>query len=169
MPCGAVAFTATTCTPSAGAFDSTCFNTRGLAELPGFNNTATRDRLGERDFNNSSCFALISTSMTEKPVILPPGCAKLATIPAPTNAPPVVDLKISAENPSQLLQTLSDCRNAGLHVRIIGLSLFQPANASHPIWLLRVSTARPSRSSATDQANKFASSHCPSQTQKAAS
>jgi hypothetical protein len=82
------------------------------------------------------------------------------------NAPPVVDLEVATDNPSQLLQTLSDCRNAGLRSWIIGLSLFQPADASHPIWLLRVSTERPSRRSAADKANKFAPSHCPSQSRR---
>jgi hypothetical protein len=79
------------------------------------------------------------------------------------NAPPVVDVKVSADNPSQLLQTLSDCRNTRLRSWIVRLPLFKPANAPYPIGLLRVSIERPCRHRAADQANKFAPSHCPSQ------
>jgi hypothetical protein len=59
------------------------------------------------------------------------------------NAPPIVNLEVPADNPTQLLQILSDHCNTGLHDWIIGLALFQPADASHPIWLLRESSERP--------------------------
>ena len=87
IACGVAAFTATISTPNADAPASTRFNTRGLAELPGFNNTATRVIFGEKAFNSSSCFVLISTSMTDNPVMLRPGRAGLRQSRRPLNRP----------------------------------------------------------------------------------
>ena len=48
--------------------------------------TATRPSLGTISFRSSSCFPLISGARVDKPVIFPPGRARLATKPLPTGS-----------------------------------------------------------------------------------
>jgi hypothetical protein len=50
----------------------------------GSQSAATRDILGTNSFSNSNLFALSSGERMVKPVIFAPGCARLATRPAPT-------------------------------------------------------------------------------------
>src|SRR5690348_8622550 len=50
-------------------------------------NSATRDNPGTTCFSNSKRFPLRSTAMSEGPVALPPGRAKLSTNPKPTGSP----------------------------------------------------------------------------------
>ena len=54
----------------------------GLDGLIGFTRTATRDSLGTMASSISSCFGLMSPAMFERPVMLPPGRARLLTKPA---------------------------------------------------------------------------------------
>ena len=48
--------------------------------------TATRESLGTISFKSSSCFPLISGERVAKPVMFPPGRARLATNPLPTGS-----------------------------------------------------------------------------------
>jgi len=71
---------------------------------------------------------------------------------APTN----VDPHIAAIAPAQLLQGLLERREAGLPLFIIRGSVYEDANAPHPIWLLRARRKRP-RCGTTEHRNKLAS------------
>ena len=56
------------------------------AALPGFTSTATRESLGTNVSSISRCLELKSPARFESPVMLPPGCARLLTKPAPTGS-----------------------------------------------------------------------------------
>jgi hypothetical protein len=52
-------------------------------------------------------------------------------------SPTVFDADITADLPTQLLQSLYECRVPGLAHRIVRTRIHQHGNAAHTVWLLR--------------------------------
>src|SRR5262249_6143496 len=72
--------------------------------------------------------------------------------------PTVVDPHVAAVNPTQLLQSLQEGREAGLGYRMVLAEWHEHADAPHALALLRVCRKWPRRR-ATEQGHEFASSH----------
>jgi hypothetical protein len=59
---------------------------RGIGWIARVQQHGNARQFGRKGLQQPSCFALMFTSMSDSPVILPPGRARLATIPAPTRS-----------------------------------------------------------------------------------
>src|SRR5262249_55554928 len=70
-----------------------------------------------------------------------------------------IDPHVAALGPTQLLQRLHECREAGLPIWIVRSGTGdEHANTMGPVWLLRARRERPSRRAA-EQGNETASLH----------
>src|SRR5262245_42484810 len=68
-------------------------------------------------------------------------------------------LHIATVGPAELLQSLQECRVAGLTVRVIYGRGMEHADASHPLALLRPRRERPCRRRAAEQRDELTPSH----------
>src|SRR5262249_42978855 len=110
-----------------------CATSTGFAA---FRTTATRVTRGAISLSSSSHFALKANSTFMKPVVLPPGRARLAT------------------------QALDEGVAASLPFRIVrSQAAHQHADAPHALALLRARRERPCGSRAADKRYELASSH----------
>src|SRR5262249_3311756 len=73
-------------------------------------------------------------------------------------APAVLNLDVLPDSPAQLLQSLQECRVAGLRLRIVRGVRHEHTNAPHPLALLRARRERP-RSRAAEPRDEVASPH----------
>jgi hypothetical protein len=73
------------------------------------------------------------------------------------STPARVKLHISALDPAQLLERLSECRNVGLRFGIVRSRVHENADPAHPLALLRTRQERPRRRAA-EQRDEVASS-----------
>src|SRR5258705_2439859 len=71
-----------TCIPTFCAADMIRITRWGCAGFSGCNSTATRDNFGTAAFSSSSSFGPRSTAASDRPVMLPPGRARLAQKPS---------------------------------------------------------------------------------------
>src|SRR5262249_52560414 len=74
------------------------------------------------------------------------------------SAPAVLDLDVVPDSPAQLLQSLQECRVAGLRLRIVRGVRHEHADAPHPLALLRPRRERP-RGCASKQPDERAALH----------
>ena len=74
------------CTPSFSPPVSTAFKAGGWEGVVGFQRTPIRLARGTASFNISSSFAARSVSSMVRPVMFPPGRARLGTIPSATGS-----------------------------------------------------------------------------------
>jgi hypothetical protein len=61
------------------------------------------------------------------------------------NAPAILDSKIAADDPAELLKLLSACPRASLDGRVLGALVIEPADPPHPLRPLRMRSERPRR------------------------
>src|SRR5262249_45328231 len=86
------------------------------------------------------------------------GC-EFASVILIAAGPPVVDLNIVPNGPSQLLQPLQKCRVADLGLRIVRIIGHEHARAPHTLTLLRARRERPCRRHAAEERDELASPH----------
>src|SRR6516165_561930 len=70
---------------------------RTLAGLSTFPKIANRRRPGRTSRKSSRRLEAVSTSWADRPVTLPPGCARLATKPVPTGSPSDNDIDLESD------------------------------------------------------------------------
>src|SRR5262249_32752630 len=75
-------------------------------------------------------------------------------------SPPAdVDARVAADGPARFLQTLQECREASLSLRIFRGEIHQHADAAHALTLLRAGRERPRRNRASKHFDEVAPSH----------
>jgi len=74
-------------------------------------------------------------------------------------APSEIDLQISADRPTQLLQAPNKGRSATVHLGVVGTGIREHADAPHPFALLRARRERPRRRGAAEQRDELAPLH----------
>ena len=75
-------------------------------------------------------------------------------------SPPAdVDAHVAADGPARFLQTLQECREASLSLRIFRGEIHQHADAAHALTLLRARRARPHDRRAAEQGDELPSFH----------
>src|SRR6516165_3540223 len=84
-------FASVTCRPNAGAANAIARSWPGIAALSGLKRIAMFLTAGATSLSNSSHLPAIENSKLVKPVVLPPGRAKLSTSPLPTGSVTVVN------------------------------------------------------------------------------
>src|SRR5215831_8864840 len=75
-------------------------------------------------------------------------------------SPPAdVDAHVAADGPARFLQTLQECREAGLSLRIFRGEIHQHPDAPHALALLRARRERPRGRRPAEQRDEFAPPH----------
>ena len=95
IPCGVLASTGCIFTPTLSAAAWTFFSNAVMEALEGFTKYATRVTLGTIPRSISRRLGPSSAAMTEIPVVLPPGRARLLTKPLPTGSALIVTMGIA--------------------------------------------------------------------------
>jgi hypothetical protein len=79
----------------------------------------------------------------------------LAHLPRVAPAPANVDLRVAADRPARLLQSLQEPGKASLPFRTVGSQVHEHADAPHPLALLRAHRERPRNNRAPSVASNF--------------